>query len=116
VGELNGGWRLIMGAIDHERAVLASPGAVEGAFGDWHASGDAPALDLAAVAPNGPGDEDNIINEEGIPYSRTIDKTKTAWQCTKKRCTIHNIFYLFFKDAWLKGCFRGDSERCCLCE
>ncbi len=32
VGELNGGWRLIMGAIDHERAILASPGAVEGAF------------------------------------------------------------------------------------
>lgn len=32
VGELNDGWRLIMGAIDHERAMLASPGAVEGAF------------------------------------------------------------------------------------
>ncbi|MHB8574399.1 MAG: acyl-CoA dehydrogenase family protein [Dehalococcoidia bacterium] len=32
VGELNGGWRMIMGAIDTERAVLASPGATESAF------------------------------------------------------------------------------------
>jgi len=32
VGELNDGWRAIMGAIDTERAMLASPGGVESAF------------------------------------------------------------------------------------
>ncbi len=34
----------------------AARSAVERAFGEWHASGDAPALDLAHVAPNGPSD------------------------------------------------------------
>jgi alkylation response protein AidB-like acyl-CoA dehydrogenase len=54
VGELNGGWRLIMGALDHERAMLASPGAVEGAFDELLAAsaerihGDPVAADLLA--------------------------------------------------------------------
>ncbi|HLZ71794.1 MAG TPA: acyl-CoA dehydrogenase family protein [Dehalococcoidia bacterium] len=54
VGELNAGWRLIMGALDHERAMLASPGAVAGAFDELLAATasrlreDAVAADLLA--------------------------------------------------------------------
>ncbi len=54
VGELNAGWRMIMGALDHERAMLASPGAVEGAFDELlvatanRAREDAAAADLLA--------------------------------------------------------------------
>jgi len=54
VGERNQGWRLIMGAIDAERAVLASPGAVEGSFDQLlrlraaRAGADGAAADLLA--------------------------------------------------------------------